>query len=70
MQKDQKLALIDEAINEILANLKNGFEISEWEMDGIKIKKKSPLELINELEKIKESVSKNALPRSVQYVFK
>ena len=69
MQKDQKLALIDEAINEILANLKNGFEISEWEMDGIKIKKKSPLELINELEKIKESISRKALPRSVQYIF-
>ena len=70
MEKDEKIALIDEAINEILSNLKNGFEISEWEMDGIKIKKKSPLELINELEKIKESVSKKALPRSVQYVFK
>ena len=70
MQKDEKIALIDEAINEILSNLKNGFEISEWEMDGIKIKKKSPLELINELEKIKESVSKKALPRCVQYVFK
>ena len=69
MQKDQKLTLIDEAINEILANLKNGFEISEWEMDGIKIKKKSPLELINELEKIKESISRKALPRSVQYIF-
>lgn len=70
MQKDQKLALIDEAINEILANLKNGFEISEWEMDGIKIKKKSPLELISELEKIRDSINKKALPRSVQYVFK
>ena len=70
MLKEQKIALIDEAINEILSNLKNGFEISEWEMDGIKIKKKSPLELINELEKIKESISKRSLPRSVQYVFK
>lgn len=69
MQKEQKLALIDEAINEILANLKNGFEISEWEMDGIKIKKKSPLELISELEKIRDSINKKSLPRSVQYVF-
>ena len=70
MLKEQKIALIDEAINEILANLKNGFEISEWEMDGIKIKKKSPLELINELEKIRDSINKKSLPRSVQYVFK
>ena len=69
MLKEQKITLIDEAINEILANLKNGFEISEWEMDGIKIKKKSPLELINELEKIRDSINKKALPRSVQYVF-
>lgn len=70
MLKEQKITLIDEAINEILSNLKNGFEISEWEMDGIKIKKKSPLELINELEKIRDSINKKALPRSVQYVFK
>ncbi|MBR2112416.1 MAG: hypothetical protein IJ950_05720 [Helicobacter sp.] len=70
MLKEQKITLIDEAINEILTNLKNGFEISEWEMDGIKIKKKSPLELINELEKIRDSINKKALPRSVQYVFK
>ena len=70
MLKEQKITLIDEAINEILSNLKNGFEISEWEMDGIKIKKKSPLELINELEKIRDSINKKSLPRSVQYVFK
>lgn len=69
MTKEAKIALIDEAINEILFNLKNGFEISEWEMDGIKIKKKSPLELISELEKIKDSINKKSLPRSVQYVF-
>lgn len=69
MNKVEKVRLIDEAINEVLANLKNGFEISEYEIDGIKIKKKSPLELINELEKIKHSIIKKSLPNSVQYVF-
>lgn len=69
MTKEEKLKLIDEAIDEVLANLKNGFEISEYEIDGIKIKKKSPLELISELQKIKKSIIKQSLPNSVQYVF-
>lgn len=70
MTKEQKIYIIDEAINEILSNLKNGFEISEYEIDGIKIKKKSPLELINELNKIKEALFKKSLPSSVKYTFK
>ena len=69
MDKEQKIAKIDEAIDDVLNNLKNGFEISEWEIDGIKIKKKSPLELIAELNKLKKTIIKTALPKSVQYVF-
>ncbi|TLD80167.1 hypothetical protein LS68_008085 [Helicobacter sp. MIT 05-5293] len=70
MTKEEKTHIIDEAINEILSNLKNGFEISEYEIDGIKIKKKSPLELINELSKIKSALLKKSTPSSVQYVFR
>lgn len=69
MTKAEKTQIIDEAINEILSNLKNGFEISEYEIDGIKIKKRSPLELIEELGKIKSSLLKKS-PNHIKYVFK
>ena len=69
MTKAEKAQIIDEAINEILSNLKNGFEISEYEIDGIRIKKRSPLELIEELSKIKSSLLRKA-PKHVNYVFK
>ncbi|WP_300450416.1 MULTISPECIES: hypothetical protein [Helicobacter] len=68
MTKEAKIQIIDEAINEVLSNLKNGFEISEYEIDGIKIKKKSPLELIDELSKIKQSMLKKS-PSGIKYVF-
>ncbi|MCI7484779.1 MAG: hypothetical protein PUJ79_01195 [Helicobacter sp.] len=56
---------IELIINTHYVYLKNGFEISEWEMDGIKIKRRSPLELIDELEKIKDLTCKSSLPVSV-----
>ncbi len=70
MDVTTKIQLIDEAINHILLNLKNGLEIKEYEIDGISIKKRSPLELIEELNKLKRIVISKNRVKSVQYVFK
>ncbi|WP_104740555.1 hypothetical protein [Helicobacter bizzozeronii] len=64
-----RVAKIDTAIQNILDNLANGIEISKYEIDGIKIEKRSPLELINQLEKLKMRLSSKPLPRYLQYRF-
>ncbi|GMB93252.1 hypothetical protein NHP200010_09660 [Helicobacter bizzozeronii] len=64
-----RVAKIEAAIQNILDNLANGIEISKYEIDGIRIEKRSPLELINQLEKLKMRLSAKPLPRYVQYRF-
>ncbi|TLD97662.1 hypothetical protein LS71_002670 [Helicobacter jaachi] len=69
MNAREQITLIDEAINEVLAQIRNGNDITEWEMDGIKIKRKSSFELLEELGKIKQSLVAKTKPKSVQFVF-
>ncbi|WP_104759853.1 hypothetical protein [Helicobacter bizzozeronii] len=64
-----RVAKIEAAIQNILDNLANGIEISKYEIDGIRIEKRSPLELINQLERLKVRLSTKPLPRYLQYKF-
>ena len=47
----EKIIFIDLAIDEVIKNLQSGIEIKEYQIDNIKIVRRSPLELISELEK-------------------
>ena len=49
MKPKEKIQKIDEAIEFIILNLSNGTNIKEYEIDNVKIVKRSALELINEL---------------------
>ena len=56
----EKIIFIDLAIDEVIKNLQNGIEIKEYQIDNIKIVKRSPFELISELRKIKNVLVKDA----------
>ncbi|WP_121756906.1 hypothetical protein [Helicobacter felis] len=64
-----RVAKIEAAIQDILDNLANGIEISKYEIDGIRVERRSPLELINQLEKLKVKMSKKPLPRFHYFKF-
>ncbi|WP_158653614.1 hypothetical protein, partial [Helicobacter salomonis] len=64
-----RIAKIEAAIQDILDNLANGIEISKYEIDGIRVERRSPLELINQLERLKTRLSSKPLPRYLQYKF-
>ncbi|WP_104750193.1 hypothetical protein [Helicobacter cynogastricus] len=64
-----RVAKIEAAIQNILDNLANGIEISKYEIDGIRIERRSPLDLINQLEKLKTKMSKKPLPRFHHFKF-
>ncbi|WP_120952179.1 hypothetical protein [Helicobacter sp. L8] len=64
-----RVAKIESAIQDILDNLAKGIEISKYEIDGIRVEKRSPLELINQLERLKMRLSAKPLPRYLQYKF-
>nr|DAO67339.1 MAG TPA: hypothetical protein [Caudoviricetes sp.] len=67
----EKIVKINEAIDAVILNLSNGVEIKEYEIDNVRIVKRSPLELIDELRRIKSLLIKDmrASKTSVKYVF-
>lgn len=67
----EKIVKINEAIDAVILNLSNGVEIKEYEIDNVRIVKRSPLELIDELRRVKSLLIKDmrANKTSVQYVF-
>ncbi|WP_104682308.1 hypothetical protein [Helicobacter felis] len=64
-----RVAKIEAAIQDILDNLANGIEISKYEIDGIRVERRSPLDLINQLERLKTKMSKKPLPRFHYFKF-
>lgn len=60
MTTKEKIISIDKAIDEILLSLSEGIEIKEYWIDNMKIQKRSPLELINELRAIKRHIINDA----------
>ncbi|ALV64645.1 hypothetical protein [Campylobacter fetus] len=72
MTTQERLELIDQAIDNVLTNLQNGIEIKEYYVDNLKISKRSPFELINELRKMKKEIKKDAnknKPKQIHYYF-
>ncbi len=67
----EKIVKINEAIDAVILNLSNGIEIKEYEIDNVRIVKRSPLELIDELRRIKSLLIKDmrASKTNVKYVF-
>ncbi|WP_104753709.1 hypothetical protein [Helicobacter salomonis] len=64
-----RIAKIEAAIQDILDNLAHGIEISKYEIDGIRVERRSPLELINQLEKLKAKLARKPLPRYHYFKF-
>ena len=60
MTTQERILLIDNAIDDVLDNLKDGIEIKEYWIDNLKVVKRSPLELISELRRIRASIIKDA----------
>ena len=60
MTTQERILLIDSAIDDVLDNLKDGIEIKEYWIDNLKVVKRSPLELISELRRIRASIIKDA----------
>lgn len=73
MNITQKIRLIDNAIDKVLDSLSEGIEIKEYWIDNIKVVKKSPLELVTELRKIKKALIADerakTQPKVKQFVF-
>lgn len=63
----EKITLIDLAIDNVLENLQNGIEIKEYWIDNIKIQKRSPYELLQELRKMKILLKKDASKEGHKY---
>ncbi|WP_033915814.1 hypothetical protein [Campylobacter sputorum] len=57
---EERILLIDLAIDSVLDNLQNGIEIKEYWIDNVKIQKRSPFELIEELRKMRSALKKDA----------
>lgn len=68
MEAKFKIELIDLAINSVIENLKNGIEIKEYQIDNVKIVKRSPFELIEELRKIKAILKKESQKNRAKFV--
>ncbi|PPB63105.1 hypothetical protein [Campylobacter hyointestinalis] len=68
MTTQERLELIDQAIDSVLSNLQNGIEIKEYQIDNLKISKRSPFELIGELRKMKKEIKKDAFKKKVNHV--
>lgn len=60
MTTKERIDLIDKAIDDVLSNLQNGIEIKEYWIDNLKVSKRSPLELVTELRKIRALIIKDA----------
>ncbi|MCE3037501.1 hypothetical protein LW135_06665 [Helicobacter sp. faydin-H20] len=69
METKEKIQAIDNAINNILLNLEDGISITEYSIDGITIKKKSALEVIQELKKLRQIFINKSSPKAVQFIF-
>ena len=72
MTTQERILLIDSAIDDVLDNLKDGIEIKEYWIDNLKVVKRSPLELISELRRIRASIIKDpqkAKATSKTYIF-
>lgn len=71
MKPKEKVQKIDEAIEFIILNLSNGTNIKEYEIDNVKIVKRSALELINELRRIRKLIimDMQKSKQSVTYFF-
>lgn len=71
MTLKEKIQAIDDARDDILRNLKDGIEISEYSIDGVSIKKRSPMDMIRELDSLKKTYIKQATtPLSIQLIIK
>lgn len=66
----EKITLIDLAIDNVLENLQNGIEIKEYWIDNIKIQKRSPYELLQELRKMKMILKKDANKEALKHKYK
>lgn len=66
----EKIALIDLAIDNVLENLQNGIEIKEYWIDNIKIQKRSPYELLQELRKMKILLKKDASKEAQKHKYR
>ncbi|BCZ19355.1 hypothetical protein NHP190012_09970 [Helicobacter sp. NHP19-012] len=66
---NQKIHAIDTALEHVLNGPKEGVEISEYEIDGLRVKKRNPIELIKELQKLKGALVAKTRPRYLRYVF-
>lgn len=70
MHAVEKIALINKAIDEVLKSLEDGVGITEYSIDGISIKKQSPLEVLQELGRMKALLKESQRPDAIQYMFK
>lgn len=66
----EKITLIDLAIDNVLENLQNGIEIKEYWIDNIKIQKRSPYELLQELRKMKILLKKDASKEALKHKYR
>ncbi|CAD7289567.1 hypothetical protein LMG7974_01644 [Campylobacter majalis] len=67
MTTKERIELIDKAIDDVLNNLQNGIEIKEYWIDNLKVEKRSPLELITELRKIRTLTIKDAQKQKAKF---
>lgn len=65
----EKIYAIDTAIARVLEGLKDGVEISEYEIEGLRVKKRNPIELIKELQKLRGALMAKARPKYLQFYF-
>ncbi|BCZ17055.1 hypothetical protein NHP190003_03370 [Helicobacter sp. NHP19-003] len=65
----EKIYAIDAAIARVLEGLKDGVEISEYEVDGLRVKKCNPIDLIKELQKLKWALMARKRPKYMQFYF-
>lgn len=56
----ERIALIELAIDDVLNSLSNGIEIKEYQIENVRIVKRSPFELIAELRKIRKMLIADA----------
>ena len=70
MDAKEKIRLINAAIDDVLSKLNGGTEISEYQIDNIRVKKRSAFELITELRKIKALLTADLnKAKGITYVF-
>lgn len=70
MQIKERIKLIDDAIDNILTNLNNGIEIKSYQIDNIRVEKRSAFDLITELRKMRSFLAADMNKKTgITYVF-